>query len=409
VESINQTSQLNDELNDDCITIHHEYCEPVVTCHGTAWFDNDEKTKEIIGGPIYQKDFKVKDGFGNTFTKGSNLTKNMSRLQIFEMMFPPNSFDTILTETNKQLIAKQRKQLTKGELYKFLGVMILITKFEFEKRRDLWAPIAPGKYIPAIKIGEKTGMSRDRFDHIWDCFRIGKQPDKRPNSMSPETYRWLLLDDFVNQFNLHYASYFQPSESICVDESISRWYGQGGTWINHGLPMYVAIDRKPEDGGEIQDAACGQTGIIIRIKLVKSADERTRIDEENNNSTNRNENNINENNLPHATKVIHDLVYPWFNTRRVICADSYFASFHCAQYLKKKGLKFIGVIKTATRNFPHQYLGELVFQNRGDRKVLVSYEEDGITPAYYAAVWVDRDRRYFISTADGSLPGNPYV
>jgi hypothetical protein len=32
---------------------------------------------------------------------------------------------------------------------------------------------------------------------------------------------------------------------ICVDESMSRWSGQGGHWIKHGLPQYVAIDRKP--------------------------------------------------------------------------------------------------------------------------------------------------------------------
>ena len=34
---------------------------------------------------------------------------------------------------------------------------------------------------------------------------------------------------------------------LCVDESMSRWYGQGGNQINHWLPMYVVIDRKPEN------------------------------------------------------------------------------------------------------------------------------------------------------------------
>ena len=36
------------------------------------------------------------------------------------------------------------------------------------------------------------------------------------------------------------------SEMISVDESISRWYGQGGGWINVGLSHYMAIGRKPE-------------------------------------------------------------------------------------------------------------------------------------------------------------------
>ena len=60
---------------------------------------------------------------------------------------------------------------------------------------------------------------------------------------------------------------------ICVDESISRWYGHGGHWINIGLPMYIAIDRKPENGCEIQNSCCGRSGIMMRLKLVKTAKE----------------------------------------------------------------------------------------------------------------------------------------
>ena len=70
----------------------------------------------------------------------------------------------------------------------------------------------------------------------------------------------------------HRASYFNPSEMICVDESMSCWYGQGGHWINHGLPQYVAIDRKPENGCEIQNAACGMSRVMLQVKLVKGAD-----------------------------------------------------------------------------------------------------------------------------------------
>ena len=52
---------------------------------------------------------------------------------------------------------------------------------------------------------------------------------------------------------------------------MSRCYGQGGHWINHGLPMYVAIDRNHENGCEIQNAFCGRSSIMMRIKLVKTA------------------------------------------------------------------------------------------------------------------------------------------
>ena len=37
--------------------------------------------------------------------------------------------------------------------------------------------------------------------------------------------------------------------------------------------MYVAIDRKPENGCEIQNAACGHSGVMIRLTIVKTAEE----------------------------------------------------------------------------------------------------------------------------------------
>ncbi len=86
--------------------------------------------------------------------------------------------------------------------------------------------------------------------------------------MSSEQYRWLLIEDF----NEHRSHYFHPTRwLICVDESMSRWYGLGGHWINMGLPMYVAIDRKPEDGMEVQNASCGHSNIMMQLKLVKTA------------------------------------------------------------------------------------------------------------------------------------------
>ena len=89
--------------------------------------------------------------------------------------------------------------------------------------------------------------------------------------MSSENYRWMLVSDFVDRYNRHRARFFNPSSKICVDESISRWYGLGGHWINIGLPMYVAMDRKPEDGCEIQNACCGKSGIMMQLWLVKTA------------------------------------------------------------------------------------------------------------------------------------------
>ena len=147
----------------------------------------------------------------------------------------------------------------------------MITRFEFADRASLWSADSGSKYIPAPNLGTRTGMSRERYDTIQQHLVWSKRPPHRAEEVSSETYRWMLVADFVTNINDHRKKYFMPSFIICVDESISRWYGLGGHWINMGLPMYVAFDRKPEDGCEIQNACCGKSGIMMQLRLVRTA------------------------------------------------------------------------------------------------------------------------------------------
>lgn len=95
---------------------------------------------------------------------------------------------------------------------------------------------------------------------------------------------------------------------------MSRWYGLGGDWIDVGLPHYVSIDRKPENGCENQNAACGRSGIMPRLELVTtSKDEATKEF---------------EGEMNPGTAVLRRLVSPWAGSRRIVCADSYFASLN---------------------------------------------------------------------------------
>jgi Transposase IS4 len=230
--------------------------------------------------------------------------------------------------------------------------------------------------------------------------RYSRQLEDRPVGMSSECYLWTLVDDFVTNFNNYRASQFYPSHMICIDESMSRWYGQGGDWINHGLPFYVAIDRKPENGCKIQSACCGKSGVMMRLRLVKSVDalredaDRAGLAE--------------EDELLHGIKVTKELVTPWLHGGRVVCGNSYFASVACAKELIRCGLRFIGVVKTANRMFPHAYLSNIELQARGQHDGLIAMDRTG-RPELLAFVWVDRERRYFISTAGSLTAGLLYT
>ena len=93
---------------------------------------------------------------------------------------------------------------------------------------------------------------------------------------------------------------------------------------------------------------------------------------------------------------------PWANTDKLVVGDSYFASVTTAIEMKKIGLRFIGVVKTATKGYPMQYLQSIpLLDGKGDMRGLMSTDTASNTKLL-AFVWVDRDRRFFIATA-GSL------
>ena len=245
---------------------------PVANCHGTQWFI-DPNTELPVNGTFVRRTWKVTDQYtGADYTPGCDPNKSIRALDFFMAVFPKKQLSLMVEETSRKLTAVGKPRLTTGELLKWFGVLILITRFEFGERDHLWRTKSSCKYIPTPNFGERTGMTRDRFNDLFRYMVWSKQPSQRPEGMSSEAYRWMLLQDFVANFNDHRCCFFVAGWLICVDESISRWYGLGGHWINMGLPMYVAIDRKPEDGLEIQNAACAHSGIMYQLKIVKMAE-----------------------------------------------------------------------------------------------------------------------------------------
>ena len=111
--------------------------------------------------------------------------------------------------------------------------------------------------------------------------------------------------------------------------------------------MNVAIERKPESGCEIQNSACGKSGVMLRLKIVMhiEANDQHSID--------------GPDKLHHSTSVLKYLVLPWAQTNRGVCADSYFALVTTAQILMGLGLRLIGVVKTVSRKFPMKYLSSI--------------------------------------------------
>lgn len=77
-----------------------------------------------------------------------------------------------------------------------------------------------------------------------------------------------LVGGFSKSINNRRQRGVTPSDHICFDESISRWYDLGGEWITMGRPYYVAYGWKLKNGGELRAAVCGKSEIILEMRLV---------------------------------------------------------------------------------------------------------------------------------------------
>ena len=133
---------------------------------------------------------------------------------------------------------------------------------------------------------------------------------------------------------------------------------------------------------------------MMRLKLVKSATEEASAFEAVGSG------------MLHGTKILLYLIDPWVYSGRTVVGDSYFASVGAAAALSELRMGFIGVVKTATKNFPMAYLSGLELMNRGERKGLLLKEND--IPTMMALVWMDRDRRYFITKSSSLEEGAQY-
>ena len=137
-----------------------------------------------------------------------------------------------------------------------------MTCFSFLKQRNLWASKSPSKFLPAPCFGH-FGMTRNQFDAIWSNIQFLYQLDAHPEKMPSQDCCWMLVQNFIDHFNQHCEQNFHPSAVLHINESKIRWHGIGDDWINEGLPMFVAVDRKPDYGCEIQSICFAKSGVML--------------------------------------------------------------------------------------------------------------------------------------------------
>ena len=98
--------------------------------HGRTWVHDDLKSNEDTNGPIPHLLWYVTDITGYRITQNDQGgIEAMSKLEVFILVFPPNHLIKIIALTNMRLESKGHEDITKGDLVKLFGIIILGSRY----------------------------------------------------------------------------------------------------------------------------------------------------------------------------------------------------------------------------------------------------------------------------------------
>ncbi|KAL5473365.1 hypothetical protein EMCRGX_G027842 [Ephydatia muelleri] len=149
----------------------------------------------------------------------------------------------------------------------------------------------------------RFGMKLSRFTDISSCLQLAQEPKPQPVK-DP----WWPIRSFILSFNERRVKHVKPGHTIVCDECMSAWKGSDGKYKTNGCPHKTKIVRKPEGVGcELKSAADGMSGIILQLELMEGSEAQSK-------------------------KPGH------------------------AEYGEDHGLYFMGMVKTATKEYPKKQL-----------------------------------------------------
>ncbi len=212
----------------------------------------------------------------------------------------------------------------------------------------------------------------------------------------------------MGKFNERRDEVITAGEYIIIDECMCNWRGAEQFLKDPNSVHVTKIQRKPKGVGfELKSSADGYSGILLRIemqegKLVKEPKEYEREPDK----------------IPfHAAIVLRLLSKSYHGTGRIIVGDAAFGSLTTCTELYRRGLYFLGVIKTACSGFPKKFFeawgkGENgnAKPTRGDCKVLRTTIGTGNNTTEVTALgWYAKDGmvKQFIGSTSVTTAGTP--
>ena len=87
----------------------------------------------------------------------------------------------------------------------------------------------------------------------------------------------MLVDYFIVNIKKYCQRTFVPGGHVEADKTIIQCYGIGCPFDDAGLLMYLALECKPNNAGKIQNHVDVASGIMLCLKVVRSANKEKAI------------------------------------------------------------------------------------------------------------------------------------
>ena len=267
--------------------------------------------------------------------------RDATLLEWFFWWFPLTSIDEIVEATNEHAKTiswrpdNRWRHLRRGEFLVWLGLWLMMTVFQAndQNRRSYWGPL--------MDFGKM--MARNRFESILRAFSLPQYEYEDPEwgGEGRKEYEKKKFDPFfrtrkfTDAMRKRFQDAMKPGGWLCVDECMFSWLGRALK-----LPGWKMIKRKPHPFGlESKTTACSATGILIDFEFQEGKDVMQHFEY------------ITETNKSSAWLL--RMTKRWHNMEgRTVIADAAFGQVRVAFALWKKGLYFIGNVKTAHKFFP---------------------------------------------------------
>eukprot|EP00731_Ephydatia_muelleri_P006322 Em0003g570a len=223
-------------------------------------------------------------------------------------------------------------------------------------------------------------------DEIQSCLQFGTFSDEQLLE-NP----WLPVQCFIDGFNATRVKYVNPGTYLLIDEIMSPWLGLDADYAMNGVPHRTKIERKPKGIGVELKAVCDcMSSIMMQLEICEGALRQSQKKYEDQYGS--------------GTAVTLRMTSSWHGKAHIVVGDSAFSSVATAVALKQNGTYFVGIVKTASKMYPKQFMQTHHFEELGAHIALSATVQCN---KVFAVSWLDGKRKDLVSTCGTTLPASP--